>query len=461
MGIIDAKIKVAHITAHVGGGVGAVLKDLFLKSANCENYLLCLDACNDNLSDFIGVNFSAHSLAFDVSDLLYKKLGECDVVVLHYWNHPLMAMFLSKMQFPPCRLICWCHNSGLNEPHIIPSYLSRLFRKIIFTSRCSLRAPNITNLIAVKYPNFIDIIHSTRSLDSFIEIGKNRTLTSSGKNFLYVGTVSKAKMHPASAKIFSDLSKMGNKVSVVGGPDHIKFANEVRSLGGDIEFFGPINDIIDFYKNADIFIYPLRNDHYGTGEQVILEALASGLPIISFANPAEAAILRSGVDSILVSSPTEFTGAALGLSSSPSQRYEMSQHAISNIQDNFNASEMISKFYNVFYEVLGYKKETPNLPISYRISENILSLYALHSFYDEEIFRAIIRNPDCGVGVLFSQLQADLIDCDKGLKWLDISKSTPFHYQRYFPNCLDLKNLTILIRNYVNSRNFIGREHHS
>jgi hypothetical protein len=273
-----------------------------------------------------------------------------------------------------------------------------------------------------------------------------------------VGTVSKAKMHPASAKIFSDLSKMGGKVRVVGGPDHIKLANEVRSLGGEIEFFGPISDIIDFYKNADIFIYPLRNDHYGTGEQVILEALASGLPIISFANPAEGAILRNGIDSILVSSPKEFTGATLGLSNSSSQRYDMSQHAISNIQDNFNAPVMISKFYNVFYEALEYRKDTPNLPIQYRMSENILGLYALHSFYDEEIFKAINRNPDCGVDRLYSQLKANLSDCEKAVKWLDLSKSTPFHYQRYFPNCLDLKNLTVLIRNHVNSRNFIEQD---
>ena len=53
------KLKVAHITQHVGGGVGEIPIDFILLSRDFENYLLCLDICKNNFSDFTEVRFSA------------------------------------------------------------------------------------------------------------------------------------------------------------------------------------------------------------------------------------------------------------------------------------------------------------------------------------------------------------------------------------------------------------------
>lgn len=445
----NAKIKVAHITSHVGGGVGAVLKTFFSESQDCENYLLCLDKCESNFSDFTNVKFAAQCVAFEQFDLYFQLLKDCDIVVLHYWNHPLMAKFLASTKIPSCRLICWCHNSGLHSPHIIPNYLSRMTQKIVFTSNCSMQAPNIKTLAKSDISKYVGVVHSTRSLAEFIEIGLKRSLNSTGKNLLYVGTVSKAKMHPKTAEIFAKLSRQGNVVHVIGGPDEITLASEVSSFGGKIEIHGSVKNVFDFYKMADIFIYPLRNDHYGTGEQVILEALASGLPVVAFSNPAEKAILVNGTDSILVSTTDEFVEAVTALINDPQITKTMSSNAVLSVQNNFNEKEMTNKLIKIFDEIIHYKKLKINLPINCNFNNNELCLYALNSFYDEEIYEGIIREPSRGVELLFSQIKSDLNDCYRATKWLDASKSTPFHYRRYFPDSLDLINLTDLIRKYV------------
>jgi hypothetical protein len=210
-----------------------------------------------------------------------------------------------------------------------------------------------------------------------------------------------------------------------------------------------VRDVVNFYKKADVFIYPLRNDHYGTGEQVILEALASGLPVVAFDNPAEKAILVDGNDSILVSTSNEFVEAVSGLINDTQRMHSMALNAVSRIQKNFNAQEMSCKLVKIFYEILSFEKLTPNLPAEFFRNTNELSLYALNSFFDERIYESIIRDPARGVELVYSQIKPDLSDYSNAIKWLDTSKSTPFHYQRYFPDCPDLKLLTELIKGQI------------
>jgi glycosyltransferase involved in cell wall biosynthesis len=446
---LSTKIKVAHITAHVGGGVGVVLENFFAQSQDCENYLFCLDKCESNFSNFNNAKFASDGVAFEPLNLYFNMLEVCDIVLLHYWNHPLMAKFLSSIQIPSCRLIIWCHNSGLHSPHIVPNYLSRMAQKIIFTSSCSMQAPNIEILGKSDISKYLGVVHSTRSLSNFIEIGLKRSAQSTGRNLLYLGTVSKAKMHPTSAEILSKLSRQGNTIDVVGGPDNILLASEVASMGGKIQTYGSVRDVVNFYKKADVFIYPLRNDHYGTGEQVILEALASGLPVVAFDNPAEKAILVDGNDSILVSTSNEFVEAVSGLINDTQRMHSMALNAVSRIQKNFNAQEMSCKLVKIFYEILSFEKLTPNLPAEFFRNTNELSLYALNSFFDERIYESIIRDPARGVELVYSQIKPDLSDYSNAIKWLDTSKSTPFHYQRYFPDCPDLKLLTELIKGQI------------
>lgn len=442
------KIKVGHVAAHVGGGVGSVLKDLFRLSEahGIENILFCLDKCETNFAALQGATSAFHELAFEQSNSFRETLAGCDVILIHYWNHPLMAQFLSGVQLPPCRLLFWCHNSGLYEPHIIPNYLARMARKIVFTSRCSLKAPNIPFLATDKLDD-ISVVHSTRSLKDFLAIGVQRPAPLKGKDLLYIGTVSMAKMHPASAEIFASLSRMGYVIRVVGGPDHEALATAVASLGCSIQVFGRVNNLADFYRNADVFIYPLRNDHYGTGEQVILEAMASGLPVVAFANPAEKAILKDGVDSILVSSTGEFIEAVSGLINDPARMLDMSRRSVSSIQNNFNAQAMTDDLVQIFHDLLGFEKLEPKPPTPLSKCGNELSLYALNSFLDEGVYESVVQDPDRGVDVVYCQIKPDLDDWSNAIKWLGSSKSTPFHYLRYFPHNSYLQRLAQLIQN--------------
>jgi len=94
-----------------------------------------------------------------------------------------------------------------------------------------------------------------------------------GPVFLYVGRVAVEKNLSA----FLDLDLPGQKVIIGSGPQ----LAALRSAYPQVTFTGPLagETLAEAYDSADVFVFPSRTDTYGV---VILEALASGLPVAAF-----------------------------------------------------------------------------------------------------------------------------------------------------------------------------------
>lgn len=444
-------MRIAHIAPHIGGGVGAVLKDFInLSSAlRVHNHLFCLDKCDTNFHDLAINGAKIESLAYQFNPSFPCLLNESDVILIHYWNHPLLAKFLATFNFPPCRLLFWCHNSGLQEPHIIPTYLARMARQIIFTNRCSIYAPNL-QLSIQREPEKFNSVHSTQALDSFHKIGQSRTYQEPFTKLLYVGTVSKAKMHADSAKIFASLSLQGFKIYVVGGPDHLSLQNETELLGGKIKAIGQTQSVLKFYRDADIFIYPMRHDHYGTGEQVLLEAMAAGLPAVAFNNSTESEIIEQRVTGEMVNSFDEFVNITQKICSDTKLYKQMSAKSMERASVEFDANIMTKRLIDHFLVSLDFEKATPRLPFNNQSNPvSDLEVLALNSFFDENVAFEIHRNNLEGTKIAFNKIRSLLCNLDNVPIWTAKTKSTPFHYLSYFTSSNDLRDLTEMIKKEI------------
>ncbi|MGH7790676.1 MAG: glycosyltransferase, partial [Thermodesulfobacteriota bacterium] len=56
------------------------------------------------------------------------------------------------------------------------------------------------------------------------------------------------------------------------------------------------NQLKDWYRKADVFVFPSRFDTFGL---VILEAMACGLPVVAYNVPSPNDIVQNGVTGIL------------------------------------------------------------------------------------------------------------------------------------------------------------------
>lgn len=440
-------MRVANIAAHMGGGVGSVLKDYFRLSNPdvAVNDLFCLDRCVDNFHKIENVGIKLDGLGFEDCQNFSERLLNYDCVVLHYWNHPLTTKFLATVTIPNSRLVVWSHNSGLFEPHILPERLVELANKVLFTSRCSLLAPNLKRHIEDE-PSKFGVVHSTRQLDEFLSIGYAREYGKSTKKLLYVGTVSFEKMNPNVVDILVALSLKGFSIRVVGGPDHAEISKQVSARGCDIDFLGPVSCVNQYYQDADIFIYPLRPDHYGTGEQVILEAMAAGLPVVAFMNPAESVIVSKDVGA-LVRSVEDFVEAVSEISKNSTLYRIMSESCVYKAKTDYCARDMANSFCHHLLDVMRQEKTLHQTYVQDRLVLDELEVYALFSFFDGDMLaRQMHENPVNSLAMFMLKIKEYMKDSITAQRWLGNNKSTPFQYQRYFPDSVSLQMINTKLR---------------
>jgi glycosyltransferase involved in cell wall biosynthesis len=105
--------------------------------------------------------------------------------------------------------------------------------------------------------------------------------------FLQVGRVAVEKNIPA----FLDLDLPGSKVVVGDGPDREKLERAYPDVLFTGAKFG--RDLADAYAQADVFVFPSKTDTFGN---VILEALASGVPVAAYPVTGPADILGGHPD---------------------------------------------------------------------------------------------------------------------------------------------------------------------
>jgi UDP-glucose:(heptosyl)LPS alpha-1,3-glucosyltransferase len=115
---------------------------------------------------------------------------------------------------------------------------------------------------------------------------------------------------------------------VVGKDDPSAYRRLARKLGigSRVLFWGPQKDVAPFYGAADIFALPALYDPFPTA---VLEALASGLPVITTAQCGAAEIIDQGREGYVLQSPGRVAemGRLLELLYDPGRRRPMAAAA--------------------------------------------------------------------------------------------------------------------------------------
>lgn len=124
---------------------------------------------------------------------------------------------------------------------------------------------------------FTNLVHWTRGVDTTLfRPGDKSFLKDPRPIALYVGRVAVEKNIGA----FLDLDLEGTKVVVGDGPQ----IEELRRRYPDVRFVGAKfgGELARYYGAADVFVFPSRTDTFGN---VMLEALACGLPVAAYPVP--------------------------------------------------------------------------------------------------------------------------------------------------------------------------------
>jgi sugar transferase (PEP-CTERM/EpsH1 system associated) len=102
----------------------------------------------------------------------------------------------------------------------------------------------------------------------------------------------------------------------------------------DITVTGYVDDIRSYYHQADVYVAPLR---VARGVQnKILEAMASGVPVVATSQACGGIRCRDGVDILIADSEAAFAQQVIRLLTDSNLRQEISRNALANIRKHYD-----------------------------------------------------------------------------------------------------------------------------
>lgn len=197
--------------------------------------------------------------------------------------------------------------------------------------------------------NFVD-------LEKFKDVRRRRLFMPASKDkiCLFVGALRPVKgLNYLLDAIPGVLRKVSYKVKFIfvgDGPQRERLVKICKKLGIEkyVIFKGEMrwNETLAYYAQADIFVLPSINEPFGV---VIVEALASGLPIVASNVDGIPEILKSGKNGLLVQpgNSRELEGAMINLLTDDSLCKKFSVNALKTAEE-FSWERNINRYINLF-----------------------------------------------------------------------------------------------------------------
>ena len=103
------------------------------------------------------------------------------------------------------------------------------------------------------------------------------------------------------------------KLLVIGRGDTDFYARLARekAIGGKVTFVPHTDSVWEYYAATDVFVFPTIYEPFGL---VIVEAMASGLPVITSRSAGSADLITDGVDGLLLNEPRNVNDLAAKIS---------------------------------------------------------------------------------------------------------------------------------------------------
>lgn len=158
--------------------------------------------------------------------------------------------------------------------------------------------------------NGVDLerFHPGRRRSAGLELRQRRDLAEDTPVVLMVGSGFERK---GLGPLIRGMAAAGGNAElwIVGRGRPGRYADLARRLGidGRVAFWGPQTDTANFYAGADIFALPALYDPFPTA---VLEAMASGLPVITTAGCGAAEIITDGEEGYVLGSPDDTAALA-------------------------------------------------------------------------------------------------------------------------------------------------------
>ena len=338
-------MKVLHIATHLGAGAGKAIAGIAIQSQQefpDEHRILLLQQPEDPA--YLQQCRENH-VAVQVWEGTSDFLNWADVIVISWWNHPVMAGFLRSFSQQSSPILLWSHVNGCHYPFLTCQF-AKTFDGILFSTPYSFDNPAWTESELQEIKESAGVVFGMGQFDPQ-SMEPKADYSSSGDFIIgYVGTLNYGKLHPA----FTDFCKavyarVPQARFVMAGNCDAQLERDIQAAGlaDRFTFPGYIKDVFSLMRTFDVFAYPLNPEHYGTTENVLLEVMACGVPPVVLRQNVEQFIVPQ-VEEHLADSPEQYARRIEYLWRHPVQRAALGCKAREHVITRYDLAENIFRF---------------------------------------------------------------------------------------------------------------------
>jgi len=185
---------------------------------------------------------------------------------------------------------------------------------------------------AVSIPNGVDVkrFEPQARLQRRLAARANLNLVPETFALLLIGNDWRNKGLETLIEALNECRDLPIQLLIVGKDDVKPFEATIELLGllNRVRFLAPSPDVMQFYAAADAYVGPSLEDAYGLP---VIEAMATGLPVIASRNAGVSEIINDGLNGLLLREPTnvvELAGLIRRLVNDRSLREQLAGNAV-------------------------------------------------------------------------------------------------------------------------------------
>lgn len=343
-------MKVIYILPKIndGGGIG----DLFAEIRALRKFHLEMDVTIVSLETAFSMRRMLDARALGIrlivapqKDTLQMLLPNADLVVISYWNHPLLTDFLIwwSLQLFQIPLVLNVLVNGLTLPQVLPEWVVQCASGILYTHPDTMREQ--------KEESLPDMLLFTQPFVSLPEI-ENRPKRDFSGNFVafYAGSLNRFKRLPALFDLHDGIKLPNGSIEYWGAGEDPETINRLNKLEFG-QYRGFSKNIYADFSNNHLLLNPQSHLSYGSYEKIRVECAWMGIPCLVLKESHIAAYVESGLNGIVATDEKEYVEKLRQIAMDPKDWKLLSESTYNHIRETYKLKELAESTIDFYRKV--------------------------------------------------------------------------------------------------------------